>query len=141
MVPTQKEVRAEAAHRQGDKDGVEIDQGLFFAHALSRPRIGEHLCHAMLLPRPEIAALAAEFASRGSLDLGAARWPGLRAIFSNEAIRDWFYHRARRPTGEALRTLARPEQKVVVIGDAAQAGKSRPAIASAFAAALLEDKV
>src|SRR3984957_15748561 len=73
LVPTQKEVRAEAAHRQGDKDGVEIDQGLFFAHALSRPRIGEHLCHAMLLPRPEIAALAAEFASRGSLDLGAAR--------------------------------------------------------------------
>ena len=40
---------------------------------LSRPRIGEHLCHAMLLPRPEIAALAAEFAARGSLDLGAAR--------------------------------------------------------------------
>ena len=33
--------------------------------------------------------------------------------------------------------LARPGQKVVVIGDAAQAGKSRPAIASAFAAALL----
>ena len=73
LVPTQKEVRAEAAHRQGDKDGVEIDQGLFLAHALSRPRIGAHLCHAMLLPRPEIGALAAEFAARGSLDLGAAR--------------------------------------------------------------------
>ena len=71
------------------------------------------------------------------LDVGATRWPGLRAIFVNEAIRDWFYHRARRPTGDALRKLARPEQKVVVIGDAAQAGKSRPAIASAFAAALL----
>jgi 2,4-dienoyl-CoA reductase-like NADH-dependent reductase (Old Yellow Enzyme family) len=71
------------------------------------------------------------------LERGAARWPGLRAIFSNDAIRDWFYHRARRPTGEALRRLARPEQKVAVIGDAAQAGKSRPAIASAFAAALL----
>jgi (3,5-dihydroxyphenyl)acetyl-CoA 1,2-dioxygenase len=73
LVPTQKEVRAEAAHRQSDKDGVEIDQGIFLAHALSRPRIGAHLCHAMLLPRPEIAALAAEFASKGSLDLGAAR--------------------------------------------------------------------
>jgi hypothetical protein len=71
------------------------------------------------------------------LDLGAARWPGLRAIFVNDAIRDWFYHRARRPTGAALRKLARPEQRVVIIGDAAQAGKSRPAIASAFAAALL----
>ncbi len=49
---------AEAAHPQRDKDGVEIDQGLFLAHVLSRPRIGEHLCHAMLLPRPESAALA-----------------------------------------------------------------------------------
>ncbi len=73
LVPTQKEVRATAAHPQRDKDGVEIDQGLFLAHVLARPRIGEHLCHAMLLPRPEIAALLAEFASRGSLNLGAAR--------------------------------------------------------------------
>ena len=73
LVPTREEVDAEAAHRQGDKDGVEIDQGLFLAHVLSRPRIGEHLCHAMLLPRPESAALITEFAARGSLDLGAAR--------------------------------------------------------------------
>jgi thioesterase DpgC len=73
LVPTQKEVRAEASYPQRDKDGVEIDQGLFLAHVLSRPRIGEHLCHAMLLPRPEIAALSREFATRGSLDLGAAR--------------------------------------------------------------------
>ena len=75
------------------------------------------------------------------LDLGATRWPGLRAIFSNEAIRDWFYHKGRRATGEALRKLARPGQKVVVIGDAAQAGKSRPAVASAFAAALLQNDI
>jgi 2,4-dienoyl-CoA reductase-like NADH-dependent reductase (Old Yellow Enzyme family) len=71
------------------------------------------------------------------LDRGAGRWPGLRALFSNEKVRDWFYHRARRPTGDALRKLVQPQQKIVVIGDAAQAGKSRPAIASAFAAALL----
>jgi (3,5-dihydroxyphenyl)acetyl-CoA 1,2-dioxygenase len=73
LVPTREEVEAEAAHPQRDKDGVEIDQGLFLAQVLSRPRIGEHLCHAMLLPRPESAALGAEFASGGSLDLGAAR--------------------------------------------------------------------
>ena len=73
LVPTREEVGAEAAHRQGDKDGVEIDQGLFLAHVLARPRIGEHLCHAMLLPRPESAALGAEFAARGALDLGPAR--------------------------------------------------------------------
>jgi len=73
LVPTREEVSAEAAHLQGEKDGVEIDQGLFFAHVLAHPRIGEHLCHAMLLPRPESAVLAAEFAARGALDLGAAR--------------------------------------------------------------------
>jgi len=73
LVPTREEVAAEAVHRQGDKDGVEIDQGLFLAHVLARPRAGEHLCHAMLLPREESVALGAEFAARGSLDLGAAR--------------------------------------------------------------------
>jgi (3,5-dihydroxyphenyl)acetyl-CoA 1,2-dioxygenase len=73
LVPIREEVEAEAVHSQRDKDGVEIDQGLFLAGVLSRPRIGEHLCHAMLLPRPESAALAVEFAARGALDLGAAR--------------------------------------------------------------------
>jgi thioesterase DpgC len=73
LVPTREEVDAEAAHPQRDKDGAEIDQGLFLAHVLARPRAGEHLCHAMLLPRPESAALGLEFASRGSLDLGPAR--------------------------------------------------------------------
>ena len=73
LVPTREEVGAEAAYRQGDKDGVEIDQGLFLAHVLARPRIGAHLCHAMLLPRSESAALGAEFAARGALDLGPAR--------------------------------------------------------------------
>jgi 2,4-dienoyl-CoA reductase-like NADH-dependent reductase (Old Yellow Enzyme family) len=70
------------------------------------------------------------------LDAGAAHWPGLRHVFSNPAFRDWFYYRGRRATGEALRPLARPNQKVVVIGDAARAGKSRDAIAGAFEAAL-----
>ena len=51
------------------------------------------------------------------------------------ALRDWFYHRARRPTGAEFRAWSRPGQKVVVIGDAAAAGKSRPAILSAFEAA------
>ena len=44
---------------------------------------------------------------------------------------------ARRATGDAVRGIARPGQEVVVIGDAAKAGKSKPAIASAFEAALL----
>ena len=69
------------------------------------------------------------------LNLGAGRWPGLRQIFSKPAFRTWFYHEARIATGEEFSALARPGQKVVVIGDAARAGKSKEAISSAFEAA------
>ena len=75
---------------------------------------------------------------RAMLDLGLARWPGLRRVFSAPRLRDWFYHRARRGTASEFRSLARPGQKLVVIGDADKPGKSKEAIASAFAAALLE---
>jgi 2,4-dienoyl-CoA reductase-like NADH-dependent reductase (Old Yellow Enzyme family) len=71
------------------------------------------------------------------LDRGAGHWPGFERIFKTPAFRNWFYHRARRATGEDFRGLARPGQKVTVIGDAVRAGKTRPAIASAFEAALL----
>ena len=71
------------------------------------------------------------------LDLGAGRWPGLREIFSQPRWRDWFYHQARAATGEDFRALATPGQKLVIIGDALAAGKSRPAITSAFEQALL----
>jgi 2,4-dienoyl-CoA reductase-like NADH-dependent reductase (Old Yellow Enzyme family) len=71
------------------------------------------------------------------LDAGAGRWPLLRRLFAMDAFRRWFYEGARCATGDDVRRVARPDQKVVVIGDAAKPGKSRPAIASAFAAALL----
>jgi 2,4-dienoyl-CoA reductase-like NADH-dependent reductase (Old Yellow Enzyme family) len=73
------------------------------------------------------------------LDLGAGRWPGLRQLFSQPAFRDWFYYRARRGTAEALKPLVKPSQKLVVIGDAVAAGKSKAAISSAFEAALLNN--
>src|SRR5215831_1808133 len=72
-----------------------------------------------------------------ALARGAGRWPLIRSWLANAALRDWFYHRARRPTAERFTRLARPGQHVIVIGDAAQPGKSKPAIASAFEAALL----
>ncbi len=71
------------------------------------------------------------------LDRGAGRWPGVKRLFSAKAFRNWFYDKARSGTGEDYRRIARIGQKVVVIGDAANAGKSRPAIVSAFEAALL----
>ncbi len=72
-----------------------------------------------------------------ALDRGAARWPGIARLMSSPKLRDWFYYRARKATGKEFSKLARPNQIVVVIGDAARAGKSKPAITSAFDAALL----
>jgi thioesterase DpgC len=73
LTPTEAEVAAEAACDQGDKDGPEVDQGIFLAHMLAHERSGLHLCHAMLLPRPEAAELLPKLAANGRLDLGPAR--------------------------------------------------------------------
>ncbi|HEY1544701.1 MAG TPA: enoyl-CoA hydratase/isomerase family protein [Xanthobacteraceae bacterium] len=73
LVPTRAQVAAEAALLQRDKDGCEIDQGLLLSHILGHERAGRHLCHAMLLPRPETAEQLARFAADGVIDLGPAR--------------------------------------------------------------------
>jgi len=72
------------------------------------------------------------------LDWGGGRWPGLAQLLSAPAVRDWFYYKARSGTAAYLTRLAKPEQTVIAIGDAAQPGKSKQAIASAFDAALLQ---
>jgi 2,4-dienoyl-CoA reductase-like NADH-dependent reductase (Old Yellow Enzyme family) len=69
------------------------------------------------------------------LNSGIARWPVIRQLLSRDDLRDWFYYRARRGTAGSFKMLARPDQKVVAIGDAVSAGKSKAAIASAFEAA------
>ncbi|HEV2956039.1 MAG TPA: hypothetical protein VGX95_07960 [Xanthobacteraceae bacterium] len=72
------------------------------------------------------------------LKTGLARRRPLRALFARPALRDWFYFAARRGADEDIRRLGRPGQTVITIGDARTAGKSKEAIASAFAAALVE---
>ena len=70
LTPTQDEITAECARLQRDKDGIEIDQGILLAHVLADPQAGLHLCHAMLLPRPETHALLPKLAADGAIDLG-----------------------------------------------------------------------
>jgi (3,5-dihydroxyphenyl)acetyl-CoA 1,2-dioxygenase len=72
LTPTAAEVAAEAEHPQKDKDGVEIDQGIFLSRVLEHPRAGMHLCHAMLLPRPESLARLSQFLARGSIEMKTA---------------------------------------------------------------------
>ena len=56
-------------------------------------------------------------------------------LFTKPAARAWFYTRARKPTGAAIAALAKPTQKVVVIGDARLPGKAKDAIREAVEAA------
>ena len=72
LAPTRSQVAGESAHAQRDKDGVEIDQGIFVSAVLARSASGRHLCHAMLLPRAEALERLPELEKSGRLDLGAA---------------------------------------------------------------------
>ncbi|HXY89842.1 MAG TPA: enoyl-CoA hydratase/isomerase family protein [Xanthobacteraceae bacterium] len=72
LVPKAAKVEAEAEFLQKDKDGVEIDQGIFLSRVLEHPRAGMHLCHAMLLPRPESLAQLPQFLARGALEMKTA---------------------------------------------------------------------
>jgi thioesterase DpgC len=69
LVPAAAELAAESGLALRDKEGLEIDQGLFFSHVLGHEPSGMHLCHAMLLPRADSAARLAEFDRTGELDL------------------------------------------------------------------------
>ena len=73
------------------------------------------------------------------LDSGFGKSRPGRRLFASARVRDWLYYGIRRGTGPDVRRLARPGQKVTVIGDAAKAGKARDAIDGAFRAALLSD--
>ncbi len=72
---------------------------------------------------------------RWLLDAGLGKSAIVRWLFSSVRVRNWFYDGARSATGDTRLAPANPGQRVVVIGDAARAGKSQQAIASAFRAA------
>ena len=73
LTPTQKQVDAESTLLQSEKDGVEVDQGIFLAQVLALREPGMHLCHAMLKPKMEAVERAPEFIERGVIDFGPAK--------------------------------------------------------------------
>ena len=72
LLPTARELAAEDGLIQRDRSGLEIDQGLFLSAVLRHESCGRHLCHAMLLPRPEAQALRAQFERDGKVKLDGA---------------------------------------------------------------------
>jgi thioesterase DpgC len=73
LVPTRAEIEAERELAQKDKQGLEIDQGIFVAHVLADPRAGFHLVHSMSQPKAEAFELLEDFRRLGSVDLGPMR--------------------------------------------------------------------
>ena len=73
LVPTRAQIAAERERPQRDKDGLEIDQGLFVAHVLADPTAGFHLLRSMSRPRREALERLAEFERRGVIELGVMR--------------------------------------------------------------------
>jgi (3,5-dihydroxyphenyl)acetyl-CoA 1,2-dioxygenase len=72
LVPNDMQLAIEEGLRQGEKDGLEIDQGLFLSYILGHETAGTHLCHAMLLARDDSKEHLAKFTRDGVLDLGPA---------------------------------------------------------------------
>ncbi len=84
LAPSPEAVKAESGLPQRDKDGIEIDQGLFLSAVLGSEQVGNHLCHAMLLPRREAIDLLPQFTRDGTIDLGTASVER----HGNSAVRD-----------------------------------------------------
>ncbi len=70
LLPSEKELQAEAGLAQRDKRGLEKKQGAFLARVLADPQAGTHLCHAMLLPREDSRGRLVEYEDKGEIDLG-----------------------------------------------------------------------
>src|SRR6185503_19560320 len=65
ILPSKKQLAAEATRAQKDKQGLERAHGDFLSHVLADPAAGAHLCHAMLLPHPRTAEFRSAFEKNG----------------------------------------------------------------------------
>ncbi|MBV8791528.1 MAG: enoyl-CoA hydratase/isomerase family protein [Pseudolabrys sp.] len=73
LVPTKKQVNAESELMQSEKDGTEVDQGIFLSHVLADQANGLHLCAAMLRMKMEAVERMAKFVVDGVADFGPAK--------------------------------------------------------------------
>ncbi|OLT22701.1 enoyl-CoA hydratase, partial [Actinomadura sp. CNU-125] len=73
LVPTAARIAAERTRAQADKEGLEIDQGIFLRGVLRSPVAGPHLLDAMLAPTERALDLLPEFARTGTVDMEAVR--------------------------------------------------------------------
>lgn len=73
LVPTPAQLAIERTRAQADKEGHEIDQGIFLSRVLGSPLAGPHLLDAMLRPTSRAIEMLPEFTRTGVADLGSVR--------------------------------------------------------------------
>lgn len=73
LVPAADQLAAERLRPQAGKEGLEIDQGIFFSRVLGSPVAGPHLLDAMRRPTNRALRLLPEFTRTGMADLGSVR--------------------------------------------------------------------
>jgi (3,5-dihydroxyphenyl)acetyl-CoA 1,2-dioxygenase len=73
LVPAAEPLAAERLRPQAGKEGLEIDQGIFFSRVLGSPVAGPHLLDAMRRPTHRALGLLQEFTRSGLADLGSVR--------------------------------------------------------------------
>ena len=73
LVPDARALEHDAGKLQGEKDGLEADQGIFLSYVLAEPTAGMHLCHAMLLPREDTHERIEGFLEHGTMQFAGAK--------------------------------------------------------------------
>ncbi|OXM42495.1 (3,5-dihydroxyphenyl)acetyl-CoA 1,2-dioxygenase DpgC [Amycolatopsis alba] len=73
LVPSEEQMAAERSRPQAEKEGREIDQGIFLRGILRAREAGPHLLDAMLRPTPRAQRLLPEFAETGVVQMEAVR--------------------------------------------------------------------
>ena len=71
LVPSTSVMREESERLQAEKEGYEIDQGLFFHALLAEPRIGAHVLAAMQRPTIRALEILPKFCASGRAELQA----------------------------------------------------------------------
>lgn len=69
LLPTREELEIESRNLQKDKDGLELNQGVFFSQMFMDPQAGIHHLHAMLRPKSKSKQLLGAFIEQGRIEL------------------------------------------------------------------------
>ncbi|QPQ89144.1 enoyl-CoA hydratase/isomerase family protein (plasmid) [Burkholderia gladioli] len=73
LLPSEERMHVENSLPQSHKEGLEIDQAIFFRELLRVPDVGSHLISAMQRPTSFALALNEEFDRTGRADLGSVQ--------------------------------------------------------------------